>query len=181
MKGITNETIIYEAGEKNSYLPYAMKYSGMREHFIKLGYATTFEKNMYMMSPVLFHNIYKGALGEVCGEFILSRERGMKLKPINDPDRFEFFDFELNDGIYVDFKNWKPTYLQDRESTTERIRQKLDTIKGKRAYIINLVGNNNTKPTISCDGKIVEIPGLIDQDGKPITTNINMIRSEDFL
>lgn len=56
------------------------------------------------MSPVLFHNIYKGALGEVCGEFILSRERGMKLKPINDPDRFEFFDFELNDGIYVDFK-----------------------------------------------------------------------------
>lgn len=181
MKGITNETIIYEAGEKNSYLPYAMKYSGMREHFIKLGYATTFEKNMYMMSPVLFHNIYKGALGEVCGEFILSRERGMKLKPINDPDRFEFFDFELNDGIYVDFKNWKPTYLQDRESTTEKIRQKLDTIKGKRAYIINLVGNNNTKPTISCDGKIVEIPGLIDQDGKPITTNINMIRSEDFL
>lgn len=181
MKGITNETIIYEAGEKNSYLPYAMKYSGMREHFIKLCYATTFEKNMYMMSPVLFHNIYKGALGEVCGEFILSRERGMKLKLINDPDRFEFFDFELNDGIYVDFKNWKPTYLQDRESTTERIRQKLDTIKGKRAYIINLVGNNNTKPTISCDGKIVEIPGLIDQDGKPITTNINMIRSEDFL
>lgn len=181
MKGITNETIIYEAGEKSSYLPYAMKYSGMREHFIKLCYATTFEKNMYMMSPVLFHNIYKGALGEVCGEFILSRERGMKLKPINDPDRFEFFDFELNDGIYVDFKNWKPTYLQDRESTTERIRQKLDTIKGKRAYIINLVGNNNTKPTISCDGKIVEIPGLIDQDGKPITTNINMIRSEDFL
>ena len=56
----------------------------------------------------------------------------MKLKPINDPDRFEFFDFELNDGIYVDFKNWKPTYLQDRESTTERIRQKLDTIKGKK-------------------------------------------------
>lgn len=44
MKGITNETIIYEAGEKNSYLPYAMKYSGMRKHFIKLGYATTFEK-----------------------------------------------------------------------------------------------------------------------------------------
>ena len=38
MKGITNETIIYEAGEKSSYLPYAMKYSGMREHFIKLCY-----------------------------------------------------------------------------------------------------------------------------------------------
>lgn len=54
-KGITNDTIIYEAGEENSYLPYAMKYIGMKEYFNQKGYATGFIKNMYMMSPVLFH------------------------------------------------------------------------------------------------------------------------------
>lgn len=180
-KGITNDSIIYEAGEENSYLPYVMKYTGMKEYFIQKGYATSFIKNMYMMSPVLFHNIYKGALGEACGKFILCKERGIELKPILDADRFEFFDFELCEGVYIDFKNWKPTYLQDREKSIEKTRKKLDTINGKKVYIINLVGSDKMKPTVSCDGKIVEIPGLIDQNGKPITQNINMIRSEDFL
>ncbi len=180
-KGITNDSIIYEAGEENSYLPYAMKYIGMKEYFKQKGYSTEFVKNMYMMSPVLFHNIYKGALGEVCGEFILRKERGIKLKPILDADRFEFFDFELSEGIYIDFKNWKTTYMQDREKSVVKIRKKLDDINGKKAYIINLVGNDKMKPTVSCDGKVVEIPGLINQNGNPIIQNINIIRSEDFL
>ena len=49
-----------------------------------------------MMSPVLFHNIYKGALGEVAGEYILNKERGIKFKPIVEADKFEFFDLSEN-------------------------------------------------------------------------------------
>ena len=47
-------------------------------------------------------------------------------------------------------------------------------------YIINLIGDRNHKPNISADGRIIEIPGLIDNNGQPIYENINMIREEDY-
>lgn len=62
----------------------------MKAHFEEMGYALKFEMNEYLLSPVLFHNIYKGALGEVAGKFILSRELGIELLPITEPEYFEF-------------------------------------------------------------------------------------------
>ena len=180
-KGNTDEVAVYKMNEEESGLPIALKYNGMSDYFTSNGYALGFEPNDYMMSPVLFHNIYKGALGEFAGEFILRQERGIVLKPITDSDRFEVFDFEMNDGIYVDFKNWKFTYLKDREKVKEHILNKLDEIGGKRAYVIQLVGHKDFNPSISEDERIVEIPGLIDENGTPIFKNINMIKEEDYI
>ena len=180
-KGNTDEVAVYKMNEEESGLPVALKYNGMSDYFTSNGYALGFEPNDYMMSPVLFHNIYKGALGEFAGEFILRQERGIVLKPITDSDRFEVFDFEMNDGIYVDFKNWKFTYLKDREKVKEHILNKLDEIGGKRAYVIQLVGHKDFNPSIGEDERIVEIPGLIDENGTPIFKNINMIKEEDYI
>lgn len=58
----------------------------MKAHFEEMGYALKFEMNEYILSPVLFHNIYKGALGEVAGKFILKRELGIELSPITVPN-----------------------------------------------------------------------------------------------
>jgi hypothetical protein len=133
------------------------------------------------MSPVLFHNIYKGALGEAAGKFILERERGIKLHAINDPDRFEFFDYEMRPGVYVDFKNWKFSYLADRDTVKKEILRKLDTIGGKRVYIINIIGDpTGYVPTTPIDARIIEIPCLIDQQGHPVSKCLGMIREEDF-
>lgn len=180
IKGNTDEVAIYEMSEKESGLPAILKYPGMKAHFEEMGYALKFEMNEYLLSPVLFHNIYKGALGEVAGKFILSRELGSELSPITEPKYFEFFDYKLSDDVYVDFKNWKFTYVQDRDEIIKDILRKLDAIGAKRVYIINVVSGKNYKPSAIVDQRLVEIPMLIREDGTVCYENLHMIRREDF-
>ena len=166
--------------EEESGLPAILKYKGMAEHFKEQEYASEFKENLYMMSPVLFHNIYKGALGEVAGKFILENERKIMLNPITEPDKFEFFDYEMKPSIYVDFKNWKFTYLKDKEEIHKEIIRKLDAIDGKRAYIINVIGSEEFDCHTSYDGRIVEISGLIDKNGNVIKRSLDYIKTEDY-
>ncbi len=180
LKGNSNEVAVYKMNERESGLSVALMYDGLDDYFKSKNYSLKFQEDEFMMSPVLFHNIYKGALGEVAGKYILNKERGIKFKPIVEEDKFEFFDFMLNDGIYVDFKNWKFTYLKDREEIKKEILAKLEAIAGKRVYIINLIDDRNHKHSISTDRRIIEIPGLIDENGKPIYENIDMICEEDY-
>ena len=178
-KGDTDEVAVYHMNEEESGLTAALRYPGMKEYFQANSYALRFEEQEYLISPVLFHNIYKGALGEVCGEFILRQERGICLRPIEDAERFEFFDFEMGDGVYVDFKNWKLGYKTDRQKSLAEITRKLNTIGGKRVYIINLFHHFGEKPGVMDDNRIVEIPGLIDENGNVIREHLDWIKEED--
>lgn len=178
-KGNTDEVAVYHMNEQESGLRTALRYRCMKEYFQSQGYAVGFAKQEYLLSPVMFHNIYKGALGEVCGEFILRRERGLRLRRIEDAERFEFFDFELGDGVYIDFKNWKINYRKDRKKTLNEIYRKLEQIGGKRVYIINLIGYEGEEPTVTHDSRIIEIPGLIDENGKVINKHLDWIK-EDY-
>lgn len=180
IKGNSDEFAIYEMSEKESGLQAILRYPGMRAYFEEMGYALQFEMNEYLLSPVLFHNIYKGALGEVAGKFILNRELGIELLPITEPDYFEFFDYKLSEDVYVDFKNWKFTYVQERDEIRKDILRKLETIGGKRVYIINVVSDKNYKPIAIVDQRLVEIPMLIKEDGTVCYENLHMIHKEDF-
>lgn len=172
--------IIFKVNEDESGLKPILNYLGMTNYFKDMGYKTEFDKNDYIMSPILFHNIYKGALGEAAGSFILEKELGIKLKEIKDPSKFEFFDFILADDVYVDFKNWKYNYIQSKEEVHEKILNKLDAINGKRAYIINIVADESFTPKSSIDERIIEIPALIDEKGKVNYKNLHMIKQEDI-
>lgn len=180
IKGNSDELAIYEMSEKESGLPSILNYPGMRAHFEEKGYALEFQMNEYLMSPVLFHNIYKGAVGEVAGKFILNRELGIELEPITEPDHFEFFDYKLSDDVYVDFKNWKFTYVQDRDEIRKDILRKLDYVGGKRVYVINVVSDKNYRPSAIVDQRLIEIPMLIREDGTVCYENLHMIHKEDF-
>lgn len=180
IKGNSDEVAIYEMSEKESGLPTILKYPGMSTYFENMGYALEFAMNEYLLSPVLFHNIYKGALGEAAGKFILNRELGIELLPITEPEFFEFFDYKLSEDVYVDFKNWKFTYVQDRDEIRKDILRKLEVIGGKRVYIINVVLNKNYRPSALADQRLVEIPMLIKEDGTVCYENLRMICREDF-
>lgn len=172
---------IQEVNEEGSGLPILMKYPGMKEYFLSQGYAVKWEPKDYIMSPVLFHNIYKAVLGEVAGKFILEKELGIHLTGIEEPSNFELFDYKMAEGVYVDFKNWKNNYLVDRTKALEKVRAKLKAIGGKRAYIISVIQNDKKdESTDSIDDSVIEIPGLIDRDGHPLYKNLKMIREEDF-
>lgn len=180
IKGNSDEIAVYEMNENESGLQAILRYPGMKEYFEATGYATKFERNEYLLSPVLFHNIYKGALGEVAGKFILSRELGIELLPITEPEYFEFFDYKISDDVYIDFKNWKFTYVQERDEIRKEILKKLDVIGAKRVYVINVVSDKNYKPSTIVDQRLVEIPMLIKEDGTVCYENLHMIRREDF-
>jgi len=156
---------VSSVNEEESRLQQILLYPGMKEYFVENGWATNFGNEEKIISPILFQNIYKGALGEVAGKFILKKELGIELKEITDPEKFEFFDYEVAEGIYVDFKHWKYGYPDERAKKQHEIRNKLKAISGKQVFIINVVADEQWGIRGTKDGEIIEIPRLIDNDG----------------
>lgn len=156
-----------------------LSYPGMHAHFAAQGYATVFGNGPYILSPVLFQNIYKGALGEVAGRFILQRELGLCLQEIEDSAQFELFDFAAPNQIYFDFKHWKANMQMDENSMRSKIMQKLAQIGGKRVFIINLFSDGSSEPTCTNDQRLIEVPGLLLPDGQVDPTALAYI--ERFL
>ncbi|WP_294448762.1 DEAD/DEAH box helicase family protein [uncultured Gemmiger sp.] len=154
-----------EVSEEEARLPVLLSYPGMREEFEARGWAVEFGDGPYMLSPVLFQNIYKGALGEVAGAYILRKELGLALQEIDDPACFERFDFAGPDGFWFDFKHWKSSTRQPEEEIRAKTLEKLDAVGGRRAFLINLIAGPEFAPSCTADGRLVEIPGLLFSDG----------------
>ena len=57
--------------EDEVHLKEIMQIPGVKALFEKHGYATSFVPNEFILTPPMFNNIYKGALGEVVGKYIL--------------------------------------------------------------------------------------------------------------
>lgn len=150
-----------EVSAEEARLPILLCYPGLREHFEKQGWATDFGDGPYMMSPVLFQNIYKGALGEVAGSYILQKELGLELQEIEDPASFEQFDFIGPDGLWFDFKHWKSGTRQDEDAVRRKALDKLEAVGGRRAFLINLIAESTFQPSCTKEERLVEIPGLL--------------------
>lgn len=165
--------IVSEVSEEEARLQTILAYPGMRNYFKEHGWADSFGTGEYIMSPVLFHNIYKGALGEVAGRFILEQELSVSCRELEDPTQFEVFDYTLGHGVYVDFKHWKEGTRFDRQRMREKMLEKLDRIGGSRVLVIRLISEENSVPLCTADGRLVEIPGLLLPDGTP---NLSMLQ-----
>ncbi|MBM6871907.1 hypothetical protein, partial [Pseudoflavonifractor phocaeensis] len=133
-EGLSPSTV----SEEDARLAQILSYPGLKEHFIHHGWATEFGTDPYIMSPVLFQNIYKGALGEVTGKFILEKELGLTLREIEDPEKFELFDFAADGDVFFDFKHWKRNMQVEERPIRTKLLNKLDCVGGKRAFIVNL-------------------------------------------
>ncbi len=144
--------------EQNSRLTILMKIRFVKQHFIDNGYATSFAENDGIILPIVYQNIYKGAIGEQAGVAIL-KNQGIPLVPIEDPKKFEKFDFcyEKNRNIYFDFKNWSENDKEDRPKNDEKVEDKLKKVCGKKAFIINLF---SSRFEIHERGNVVEISSL---------------------
>ena len=157
--------------EDEVHLKEIMQIPGVKALFEKHGYATSFVPNEFILTPPMFNNIYKGALGEVVGKYILEQYAGVTLQEM-PPEFFELFDYTLGNGVYVDFKLWKETMLISAEEEKKNVLEKLDKCGGKRAVIINIMLDHNMQITSSDNGRIIEIPYLYRLDRKEIGTEI---------
>lgn len=117
------------------------------EELTAIPYAESFAMNTAIMCPTLYHNIYKGALGEVAGTAIL-KDWGIEVSEITEPDKFEKFDAVTPSGVYLDFKHWYGSGGIDDMNFVKWAFKKLKTVGGREAIIINILKpvENTTKP-----------------------------------
>ncbi len=170
-KDINHNLIVSEEGSK---LPELLRIPGVKTLFEKNGWACSFEKNDYLMTPALWNNIYKGALGEVVGKYFFEERLQIPLKEINDVDSFELFDYQVVDApIYVDFKNWHEGETEDGNQVLEKIARKSIKCGCKCAIVANIIAGKKYKISdVTIEGvRIVSIPALVISDGENVIGN----------
>lgn len=139
-QGNTNRTC--EASAADARLLALMRIPKLKKYFVECGFAADFRRNDGVLLPVIFQNIYKGALGEVVGRFML-KSWGLQLSEITDPLKYEKFDFCLAaaPNVYIDFKNWAESTREPDKQLIEKSKDKLAGISGKKVFIINMVAD----------------------------------------
>ncbi|ALO14103.1 hypothetical protein L21SP5_00424 [Salinivirga cyanobacteriivorans] len=164
----------FSVSEESSRLGKFMQIPGVKDFFIEKKWATEFKIGRYMLTPSLFNNIYKGALGEVVGKYVFEKHLDIELKEIDSEGCFEFFDYKINDDVYVDFKHWKESSFFSAEEEKENIYNKLNTLEAEKVFIINILSETDYKVIPSNDKRIIEIPFLYN-------LNSNEFNKEAFL
>lgn len=152
--GFAAETI------ENVNLHSLLKLPKLKSYFEQKGYATDWEKRKFIMSPPLFNNIYKGALGEFIGRVFFKQIMNLELEDLV-PEYYEFFDFKVKGKpIYVDFKHWKESTRFDANEFIEKISTKKDECGAETIIVANtqIVSDSNYQPSVT--QMIVEIPCL---------------------
>lgn len=159
-----DETHCQEVSEQDVRLDLLMRDKGLKRLFKSKGYATSFLKNEYILSPTLYNNIYKGALGEVIGCWTIKDKTGYLLESIQDEKIYECFDFKLKDKlVYFDMKHWHESMNVDKEFMYDKIKSKLLQCGGKVAVIVNMLSENKCENFVPHDYGglyIIEIPYL---------------------
>lgn len=170
-----------KVSEQDCNLDVMMKIPEVKQYFQEHGYATSFAPGKYILSPALYNRIYKGALGEAAGCAILERIIGLPQLQDLPTDIYEFFDFVLKDGVYIDFKNWNGPMDQKREfAQSEKTISKLEHVNGKRIFVINIIKpEGNFQPLYrSHDGRVIEIPYLYDKNLNVNSMAFDALREE---
>ena len=164
--------LVLTMSEDNLRLDIILRYPGLRSWWVSKGYKEHLEVNPYIMSPFLYTEIYKGAIGEEAGRFILHSETGWYLHEIEDPEKFEKADFEIADkpGEYVDFKHYSAATIREGTEELQKALDKLESMGGTRMYIMNIVkagGDMIEKPRSFFGRRIIVVQWMIDDDGTP--------------
>lgn len=178
----------HEVSMESSRLEMLLRYRGLHENLkdflIRKGYATEWQKGDYMMSPVIYQQIYLGALGEVAGKFIMEdRIEGCSILPIIDNDKFEAFDGIISglDSVYVDFKFYRGLGEVDNRTSEEYTRRerdhvhtKMEIINAKSVFIIGIIERPDRNDMPRREGNVYYIPHLMSESGD---VDYNMIEA----
>lgn len=171
-----NNQLSNKVSAKSARLYELLSIPGVKDFFETQQYATDFKMGLFMISPVFFQNVYKGALGEEVGRYIFENHLGIKLEELPE-EHYELFDFKIeNTSIFIDFKHWQEYSNFEASEMKNKISKKLNTVSGSKAIIINILASSNFKPINSLDGRIVEIANLYDTETKSFNIDaLNLI------
>ena len=165
-----------EVSDNAARLDLLMKNGDIKKWFEQQGYATTFSMNDYVIAPQIFNAIYKGALGEIVGQWVLEKLVGVCLEELPFTV-FEKFDFRLPNGIYIDFKHWDDEKNNaPEEEQLKKINNKIQFIEKagepfEKVFIINVIADTVHLTEHSKDKRLIKIPALIDNSNGSIMLN----------
>ena len=151
---------------EKSKLKALMKHPYLKQYFEENNFAVDFAENEYILTPVIFNNIYKGALGEAAGKALLEKFLNIQLDEIEDPEIFEKFDYRISGtSVFVDFKNWHLQMHKDSEQEFKHIAKKARECESSCVLIINLLSGPEYKiRQQTIDGvQIIVIPSVLQQ------------------
>ena len=193
----------YEVSLEDSRLSKLLRNDIVYNHWIKNGFSINWkinksEKYYGMISPIVFNNIYKGALGEEVVKALFI-ENGIPISNIEGPKIYEKFDFVINENekiIYIDVKNFSETSMHKdfaNEGLSEKLNKKINSLKPDCVAVINLIdefgerefldkfcGEDNSTKLITCPGIFYinifnNLKINLDGDKKDIFTKIKEI------
>ena len=144
-------------------LPIMLNIPCVKQLFEENGYAKIWKRKKCIMTPSLYNQVYKGALGEVVGRKIMETELGWTIIDIEDYSKYEYFDYKIKEkNVYLDFKHWND-FIKDTPTYVKKIRNKLNKVNGEKAIIINIVKRGEHVAHTNIDENILQIPYLIDE------------------
>ena len=148
-------------------LPILLSNPSVKKLFYEERYKNLWGSNCYIMTPSLYNQVYKGALGEVVGRRIIEEQIGWDLDEIDDYTLYEYFDYKCK-NLYFDFKHWK-LIQRDPKTYIDKIKRKLNKVKGEKCIVVNLVKRGKHITRVNIDEDVVMIPYIID----PVTNEIS--------
>ncbi len=172
----TND-VYFQVSDENACLEYLNNNKIIAQEFSSKNMPTKWLSSDFIILPTIYKNIYRGVVGECCVKALLG-SYGISLSEINDPKRFERFDFVVTgkEDIGVDAKFWSlssATATSDelsKEVEINKILRKMQEADFSKGIIVNILCKNASealrKPHIEGDGRILVIPSLINPDSK---------------
>lgn len=147
-----------------------MRNRKMKESFVRNGFATEFRPDRFIITPIVFNNIYKGALGEFIGEVVMDLI-DLPLREVNH-NAYELFDYEIRrpEGepvVCVDFKNWSEGSQTGNGEALLKIASKAMTYGCRYVIIANMLGSGHYFPRqyrqsiADEDGKVKDVDILV--------------------
>lgn len=160
---------LHEVSEDECRLTALMNNPMLKKYWIEKGYMSKWQLDSNddyygIICPVIYNNIYKGAVGEEVVKILLD-SIGVEYCNIKDENVYEKFDFVIcknNKRIYIDAKNFGDKSLYSDFANKEletKVNDKVKELSPDYAFIINLIDESGSR-NISDKNNVLYIPGV---------------------
>lgn len=177
-----------EVSAESAGLTIIAKNTDLRALFKTNQWPLFWNESDYILNPVQFDS-YQGILGEKCGKFLIERYWSTQLYDLEKLNH-ELFDFQTANHVLIDIKNWRQPHQREVVAERQHVMDKLDEISRRtgqldlRVLMVNLImptGSQNFIQQELVNGRVMEIPFLLDRDGKFALTVAEQRKVGDFL
>lgn len=171
-----NRLLKFEVSLEDCRLSKLLKNEIVKEHWTKNNFNSNWklkkgDRFYGVISPIVYNNIYKGAIGEEVAKALFVAN-GIDVEPITNPKSYEKFDFLIKKDdkkIYVDAKNFSDySMIMDfaNKDLLKKTKEKARMLDADAVILVNLIDEYGKRNTVEFS---VDKNSVDDEDlSKPI-------------